>query len=101
MKSLLLSRIEELGGFTNCHSHFDKAYLISPKLLPTGHLTLEQKWAYFKKMKNGKTKFQGHCYVTKKELEAMSKQEKRCMESDIKKGRIVYRNKKYKLIKNS
>lgn len=53
---------------------------------------------YYKKDKNGKVKFQGHCYVTKKEIEAMSKQEKRCMEADIKKGRIIYRNKKYKLV---
>lgn len=56
MKNLLLNRIIEYGGFVNCHSHFDKAYLITSKLLPSGHLTLEQKWAFFRKMKKNYSK---------------------------------------------
>ncbi len=64
MKALLLNRIKKYGGFVNCHSHFDKAYLMTPKLLPTGHLTLEEKWAYFKKIKKHYTEddlFQRMC----------------------------------------
>lgn len=56
MKSLLLNRIKEYGGFVNCHSHFDKAYLITSKLLPSGHLTLEEKWGLFRKMKKNYSK---------------------------------------------
>lgn len=56
LRTLLLNRIKTYGGFVNCHSHFDKAYLISPKLLPSGHLTLEQKWAFFRKIKKNYTK---------------------------------------------
>ena len=56
MRSLLLNRIKGYGGFVNCHSHFDKAYLITPKLLPSGHLTLEQKWALFREMKKNYSK---------------------------------------------
>ncbi len=55
MKSILLKRIKKYKGFINCHSHFDKAYLMTQKLLPTGHLKLEEKWAYFKKMKENYT----------------------------------------------
>lgn len=56
MKALLLNRIIEHGGFVNCHSHLDKAYLINPKLLPKGHMTLEQKWEFFRKMKKNYSK---------------------------------------------
>ena len=56
LRNVLLNRIKEYGGFVNCHSHFDKAYLITPKLLPTGHLTLEQKWEFFRKIKKSYSK---------------------------------------------
>lgn len=55
-RNLLLNRIKSYGGFVNCHSHFDKAYLITKKLLPSGHLPLEQKWNFFKKIKKNYTK---------------------------------------------
>lgn len=56
IKNLLLKRIKSYGGFVNCHAHFDKAYLITRELLPSGHLTLEQKWEFFRKMKKSYTK---------------------------------------------
>lgn len=56
LRTTLLNRIKNYGGFVNCHSHFDKAYLITPKLLPSGHLTLEQKWAFLNKMKKNYTR---------------------------------------------
>jgi len=40
----------------NCHAHFDKAYLSTPQNLSLGHLSLEQKWHYFKKLKSGYTR---------------------------------------------
>lgn len=54
---------------------------------------------YYKKDKNGKVKFQGHCYVTDKEKKEMCSEEKRCIKEDIKGVKLIYRNKKYKLIK--
>lgn len=56
MKSQLLEKIQGHGGFVNCHAHFDKAYLINRKNLSAGHLTLEQKWHYFRKLKEGYTR---------------------------------------------
>lgn len=54
---------------------------------------------YFRKDKNGRAKLYGHCYVTKKEMKTKNKEELNCIKTDTAKGRIVYRNKKYKLIK--
>lgn len=53
---------------------------------------------YFEKTKNGKTKLLGHCYVKKEEFK--TKEEQKCIDTDIKKSRIIYRNKKYKIVKN-
>ena len=53
---------------------------------------------YFEKTKNGQTKFLGHCYIA--EGECITKQEQKCIDADTKKSRIVYRNKKYKVIQN-
>jgi cytosine/adenosine deaminase-related metal-dependent hydrolase len=50
-KSFLLKKIEAYGGFINCHAHFDKAALVTPKRISAGHLTLEEKWEYFNKLK--------------------------------------------------
>lgn len=55
-KNLLLQKIKRHGGFVNCHAHFDKAYLVNDKNLSVGHLTLEQKWHYLKKLKEGYTR---------------------------------------------
>ena len=51
---------------------------------------------YYRKDKNGKIKVQGHCYVKKEDFK--TKEELRAIEEDTKKGSIVYRNKKYKLV---
>lgn len=50
---------------------------------------------YFDKKKNGQIKIQGHCYVKREDF---SKQEQKWIDGDTKKMRVVYRNKKYKLI---
>lgn len=54
---------------------------------------------YFEKNKKGRSKLYGHCYVSKEEIKTKTKEELRAIKSDTAKGRIVYRNKKYKLIK--
>ena len=54
---------------------------------------------YFKKDKNGKAKLQGHCYVRKEELKIKTKEELCAIKTDTAKGKIIYRNKKYKLVK--
>ena len=54
---------------------------------------------YFEKNKKGQAKFLGHCYIGKEELKIKTKEELKWIDVDTKKGRIVYRNKKYKLIK--
>jgi hypothetical protein len=51
---------------------------------------------YFERDKNGKAKISGHCFVKKEEFTV--KEEIRALESDIKKFKVVYRNKKYKFI---
>ena len=53
---------------------------------------------YFEKTRIGKTKFLGHCYIGEKELKTKTKEELRWIDADTRKGRIVYRNKKYKLV---
>lgn len=73
IKNLLLGRIEELGGFVNCHAHFDKAYLIAPELLPSGHLSLETKWNYFKKLKENYTELDLYTRM-RRVIESMIKQ---------------------------
>jgi hypothetical protein len=52
---------------------------------------------YFEKKKNGQIKFWGHCYVKREDYK--TQQEKRWIELDIKKVKLIYRNKKYKLVK--
>lgn len=51
---------------------------------------------YFEKKKNDQIKFLGHCYVKREEFK--TKQEQKCINKDIKKTRVIYRNGKYKLI---
>lgn len=52
---------------------------------------------YFERSKSGRVKFWGHCYVGKEDFK--TKEERSALEKDIKKFKIVYRNKNYKLIK--
>lgn len=51
---------------------------------------------YFDKTKTGKSKIWGHCYVKKEEYK--TQREQKWIEEDTKRVRVVYRNKKYKLI---
>lgn len=51
---------------------------------------------YFDKKKNGQIKITGHCYIKKEDFK--TKQEQRWIKQDTKRVRVVYRNKKYKLI---
>jgi len=52
---------------------------------------------YFEKTKTGKIKFQGHCYVKREDF--TEKEELAMLEEDIKKLKITYRNKKYRVVK--
>ena len=52
---------------------------------------------YFDKDKQNRVKIQGHCYVAKNEYK--TKQEQKWIEIDTRKTRVVYRNKKYRLVK--
>ena len=54
---------------------------------------------YFDNDKKGRANIYGHCYVREEEMKTKTKEELRAIKSDTAKGRIVYRNKKYKLIK--
>lgn len=51
---------------------------------------------YFKKTKTGKVTFQGHCYVKREDF--TEKKELRALEEDIKKLKMTYRNKKYRVV---
>jgi len=44
LKSYLLSKIKDQGGFVSAHNHLDKAYLIKPKDLSFAYLSLQKKW---------------------------------------------------------
>ena len=52
---------------------------------------------YYHKKKNGRVKILSHCYVKREDYKI--KQEQRMIAQDIKRERVVYRNKEYKLIK--
>ncbi len=51
---------------------------------------------YFDENKNGRIKVWGHCYIEKEDYK--TKKEQRWITQDIKRIKIVYRNKKYKFI---
>jgi len=51
---------------------------------------------YFDKKKNGQTKIWGHYYVQKEDYK--TKQEQKWIIRDTKRVKVIYRNKKYKLI---
>jgi len=53
---------------------------------------------YFDRKKNGRIQILGHCYVRREDFK--TKQEQKCITEDIEKARVIYRNEKYKLIKN-
>ncbi len=51
---------------------------------------------FFDKNKNGRARIRGHCYVKKSEYK--TKLEQNQIAKDIKKVKVAYRNKKYKLV---
>jgi cytosine/creatinine deaminase len=53
--SLLKKKIEEKGGPTCCHAHFDKAYVVTPETLEMTLHHMEVKWDLWKKVKEGYT----------------------------------------------
>jgi hypothetical protein len=53
---------------------------------------------YFDKKKNGQIKIWGHCYVKREDYK--TKREQGWIAQDIKKVRVAYRNKKYRLKQN-
>jgi len=53
--SLLRKKIDEKGGPTCCHAHFDKAYVITAETLQMTLEHMEVKWDLWKKVKEGYT----------------------------------------------
>ena len=51
---------------------------------------------FFDEDKSDRKKISGHCYVKKEEYK--SKQEQKWIEQDTKRVKLVWRNKKYKLV---
>ncbi|MDD5738482.1 MAG: hypothetical protein PHY72_00935 [Candidatus Pacebacteria bacterium] len=52
---------------------------------------------FFDEKKNSQMKIWGHCYVEREDYK--TKTEQKYIEKDISKVRVVYRNKKYKIVK--
>lgn len=44
LKSVLLTKIADNGGFVNCHAHFDRAFTITFKKLSEANHLMERKW---------------------------------------------------------
>ncbi len=53
---------------------------------------------FFDENKNGQVKIRNHCYVRREDYK--TKTEQKYIEKDISKVRVVYRSKKYKLVKS-
>lgn len=51
LKSHILTKIKERGGWVNCHAHFDRAYTVSPEKLSHAHALMEEKWTLVDDMK--------------------------------------------------
>jgi cytosine deaminase len=58
LKTLMLAKIKEKGGFANCHAHFDKAYYITKEGLDKAMLDMEQKWLMSDDIKRNSTQEQ-------------------------------------------
>ena len=55
MKTVFLEKIEERGGFTCHHAHFDKAYLISNDNLVLSQRDMQDKWRLYRELKKSYT----------------------------------------------
>lgn len=51
MLGALASKIEERGGFTCHHAHFDKAYLINEENLALSQRDMQEKWRLYRELK--------------------------------------------------
>lgn len=51
---------------------------------------------YFDKTKGNRIKIWSHCYINKKDFK--TKQEHKWIRDDIKRMKVIYRNKRYKLL---
>lgn len=55
LKSILLEKIKNHGGFVNAHAHFDKSYTISLDKLAYSHTSINEKWKINNEIKKGFT----------------------------------------------
>jgi cytosine deaminase len=55
LKSVFLRFIQQYGGFTCYHAHFDKAYLISLENLRLSQVDMQKKWDLYKYLKENYT----------------------------------------------
>lgn len=55
LKARFLQLVQERGGWSNHHGHFDKAYLISPENLALGFADMEKKWELYRHLKENYT----------------------------------------------
>ncbi|MEN9328331.1 MAG: codA protein [Candidatus Parcubacteria bacterium] len=51
LKSVLLHKIKERGGYINCHAHLDRAFTITLKKLDMANHLMERKWELVDEMK--------------------------------------------------
>lgn len=51
LKTIFLTKVKEKGGFVNCHTHLDKAFLISEKRLRDAQIDMEKKWHLYRELK--------------------------------------------------
>lgn len=55
LRSIILDKINNKGGWVNCHAHFDRAYTVTPKSLDQSHAFMEEKWMLVDAMKRTST----------------------------------------------
>jgi len=55
LRTRFLELVQQRGGWSNHHAHFDKAYLISPANLALGFADMEKKWTLYRHLKENYT----------------------------------------------
>lgn len=55
MQKIFLNKVQERGGFTCHHAHFDKAYLINEYNLNLSQRDMQDKWRLYRQLKEGYT----------------------------------------------
>jgi len=55
MRHVFLKKVEERGGFTCHHAHFDKAYLINEENLVLSQRDMQEKWKLYRNLKKNYT----------------------------------------------